>query len=78
MKRFLSVLLSVALLMNLFAALAYASPAKRDGVLNESIRFIRAIDIMAKYTDADFENNKTVSRAEFAGALIFMFSFYRR
>ena len=69
MKRFLSVLLSVALLMNLFAALAYASPAKRDGVLNESIRFIRAIDIMAKYTDADFENNKTVSRAEFAGVL---------
>ena len=68
MKRILSVILSVVLIMNIFTVLASASAVKTntDG---ESIRFIRAIDIMTKYTDADFEADKTVTRAEFAGVL---------
>lgn len=69
MKRILSVILSVVLIMNIFTVLALAGTVKKSAVLNESIRFIRAIDIMTKYTDADFEADKTVTRAEFAGVL---------
>ena len=69
MKRLLSVILAFVLLMNIFTVLASASAVKKDATYNESIRFIRAIDIMTNYTDADFEADKAVTRAEFAGVL---------
>ena len=69
MKRLLSVILSVALLMSFFTVFASANTVKKDAILNDSIRFIRAVDIMANYTDSDFESNKVITRAEFAGVL---------
>ena len=75
MKRILSVILSVVLIMNIFTVLASASAVKSNAS-NESIRFIRAIDIMTKYTDADFEAGEkkiyipdTVSVSEFKNSL---------